>query len=64
MLIPVSAICLSALLAVSNVMAEEQPDMDFFLFLADFTDDMGDWDAPELDETQLNLKQSELNDED
>jgi len=47
---PASSICLLVLLTFSNVMAEEQPDMDFFLFLADFTDEEGDWDAPELDE--------------
>lgn len=50
MLIPVKSACLLGLLTLSPVMAAEEPEIEFFLFLADFTDEKGDWDAPEMDE--------------
>lgn len=49
MRIPAKALCLAGWLIMSPSLAGE-PDMEFFLFLADFTDEKGDWDAPELDE--------------
>ena len=50
MRIRVKALCLAGWLIMSSSLAGEEPDMEFFLFLADFTDEKGDWDAPELDE--------------
>ncbi|MEJ2407054.1 MAG: hypothetical protein P8171_22770 [Candidatus Thiodiazotropha sp.] len=30
--------------------AEEAPDLDLLMFLAEFTDEQGNWDAPEIDQ--------------
>ena len=39
------------LLAVSvGVVAEEQPSMEFLLFLAEYTDEQGNWNAPDLEQ--------------
>jgi hypothetical protein len=30
--------------------AEEAPDLELLMFLAEFTDEQGNWDAPEIDQ--------------
>ncbi len=33
--------------------AEEAPDSQLLMFLAEFTDEQGNWDAPEIDEEPM-----------
>jgi hypothetical protein len=44
---------LLASLAVLPALADETPDMELLLFLSEFTDDEGNWDAPEIDEEPM-----------
>ena len=53
MSIPVKAIVIAASVMCANVQAEESLDMDLLLFLAEFTDEHGDWNGPEIDEENV-----------
>jgi hypothetical protein len=33
--------------------AEETPEFDFLIFISEFTDDEGNWDAPELEDEPM-----------
>ena len=45
-----SALLIALAISVHS-MAEETPSMEFLLFLADYTDEEGNWDDPTLEES-------------
>jgi hypothetical protein len=45
-----ASLLLSYSLIVMPAAAEETPALELLLFLTEFTDEEGNWDAPELDE--------------
>ncbi len=49
-----SALLILLLISVSS-MAEETPSMEFLMFLADYTDEEGNWDGPPLEESSDEL---------
>lgn len=42
--------CCLLLLVSLPVWAAPDPDMDFFIFIAEFTDEQGDWNGPDIDQ--------------
>jgi len=44
-------VLLLVLFVSNNAMADEAPSMEFLTFLADYTDEDGNWDGPGLDES-------------
>lgn len=55
MVVPVSRLALWALLATvaPAVAAEDPPELELLMFLGEFTDQNGDWDAPEVDQESI-----------
>jgi hypothetical protein len=47
---------LSGLVTIAAA-AEQAPELELLLFLAEFTDEAGNWDAPDLDEASMTTEE-------
>lgn len=59
---PASALLLAGLIFMTPVVADDTFEIDFLLFLAEFADDQGNWDAPPIEEEDT-TEPVELNNE-